>query len=523
MALHWSERLLPTVESNMTPALLTRMSMLPNSSTALRTRSWACCSSVTSHSTAIASPPSRDTLSTSSSRRSLRRAPATTVAPSVASARTVASPMPLEAPVTTATLPFNLSPTCITSLWVEELQRGSTALCRAVSVMYPNSRGTYQGPASRYLLRLLCGALLDGTVICASENGHLTYTLSPGGQVTYLRNARGVDQRCVVTSYFGGIAIHSSRVESQVEVREVYQRMLRSVRRMVVGKDRVVDLCLISLLAGGHVLLTDIPGVGKTKLARAISSSIAADFSRIQFTPDLLPSDITGTSIYDPGEARFGWIPGPVFAPILLADEINRATPRTQSALLEAMAEGQVTVEGATRPLPEPFFVVATQNPHQFHGTYPLPKGQLDRFMVATSMGYPGNHAERGIVRAQVERRPLEEVEPVVEIREILEARRLVKAVQVHDEVLAYAVAIAEATRNHPAVSLGASPRGSIALVRVAQARAATRARDFVGPEDVKEPAPEALAHRLTVRGGTTGTTAESALKEILDSVPPPV
>ena len=338
-----------------------------------------------------------------------------------------------------------------------------------------------------------------------------------------MRNASGVDHSGVVTSDFGGIAIRGSRVESPVEVREVYERLLGSVRKVVVGKDRVVDLCLISLLAGGHVLLTDIPGVGKTTLAKAISSSIAAEFSRIQFTPDLLPSDITGTSIYDPGEARFGWIPGPVFAPILLADEINRATPRTQSALLEAMAEGQVTVEGATRPLPEPFFVVATQNPHQFHGTYPLPEGQLDRFMVATSMGYPGNHAERGIVRAQVERHPLEEVEPVVEIREILEARRLVKAVQVHDEILAYAVAITEATRNHPAVSLGASPRGSIALVRVAQARAATRARDFVGPEDVKELAPEALAHRLSVRGGTTGATAEIALKEILDSVPPPV
>ena len=320
----------------------------------------------------------------------------------------------------------------------------------------------------------------------------------------------------------GGMVIHGSRVESTVEVRAVYERLFGSVGRVVVGKDRVVELCLISLLAGGHVLLTDIPGVGKTTLARAISSSIAADFSRIQFTPDLLPSDITGTSIYDPSEARFLWMPGPVFAPVLLADEINRATPRTQSALLEAMAEGQVTVEGATRPLPEPFFVVATQNPHQFHGTYPLPEGQLDRFMVATTMGYPGNSAERGIVRAQVEGRPLEEIEPVVEIREIKEARQLVSTVQVHDEVLAYAVALAEATREHPAVSLGVSPRGSISLVRVAQARAATRARDFVGPEDVKELAPDTLAHRLSVRGGVSGATAETVLREILDSVPPP-
>jgi MoxR-like ATPase len=318
------------------------------------------------------------------------------------------------------------------------------------------------------------------------------------------------------------MAIQRSRVESPVGVREVYERLRGSVGRVVVGKDRVVDLCLISLLAGGHVLLTDVPGVGKTTLARAISSSIAADFSRIQFTPDLLPSDITGTSIYDPSEAQFRWMPGPVFAPVLLADEINRATPRTQSALLEAMAEGQVTVEGETRILPEPFFVVATQNPHQFHGTYPLPEGQLDRFMVSTSMGYPGTGAELGIVRAQVEGQPLEDVEPVVEIAEIRDSRQLVRGVQVHDEVLAYAVALAEATREHPAVSLGVSPRGSIALVRVAQARAASRGRDFVGPEDIKVLAPEVLAHRLSVRGGVSKTTAETVLREILDSVSPP-
>ena len=245
-----------------------------------------------------------------------------------------------------------------------------------------------------------------------------------------------------------------------VEVREVYERLRESVRKFLVGKDRVVDLCLISLPAGSHVLLTDIPGVGKTTLAKAISSSISADFSRIQFTPDLLPSDISGTSIYDPREASFSWLPGPVFAPVLLADKINRATPRTQCALLEAMAEGQVTVENETRILPEPFFVVATQNPHQFHGTYPLPEGQLDRFTVATTMGYPDRRAELWIVRAQVERRPLEEIEPVVEAQEVALAREMVRMVQVHEEVLGYAVALAEATRQHPAVSLGVSPRG---------------------------------------------------------------
>ena len=315
------------------------------------------------------------------------------------------------------------------------------------------------------------------------------------------------------------------KTEGLVGVREVYERLRENVRGVIAGKDAVVDLALVSLLAGGHLLLTDIPGVGKTTLARAIASSIDADFGRIQFTPDLLPSDITGSSVFDPRQARFEWIAGPVFAPVLLADEINRATPRTQSALLEAMAEGQVTVDGVSRPLPEPFFVVATQNPHQFHGTYPLPEGQLDRFMVATSMGYPERRAELYIVRAQVERRPLEEIVPVVGVREVCDAREIVRSVQVHEEILAYAVAISEASREHPAVSLGVSPRGSIALVRAAQARAATQGRDFVGPEDVKALAPNTLPHRISVRGGATSSssvTAESVVEEILTSVSSP-
>lgn len=308
-------------------------------------------------------------------------------------------------------------------------------------------------------------------------------------------------------------------IENLTSVQEVYINLREAIRRVVMDKDDVIDLCLIALLAGGHVLLTDIPGVGKTTLAKVIAASIAAEFYRIQFTPDLLPSDITGTSIYDPKRTEFRWVAGPVFASVLLADEINRATPRTQSALLEAMAEGQVTVDGETRPLPEPFFVIATQNPHRFHGTYPLPEGQLDRFMVATSMGYPEREAEMEIIRSQVKRRVLEELEPVAGVKEIVAARELVRQVQVHEEVLSYAVGLVTAGRSHPSVTLGVSPRGSIALIRAAQARAAIQGRDFVGPEDVKFLAPFILPHRMAVRDSTT---AHTVVRETLSKVAPP-
>ena len=307
--------------------------------------------------------------------------------------------------------------------------------------------------------------------------------------------------------------------------RRLADELRRSVGRAVVGGEDAVRLIVTALLAGGHVLLEDVPGTGKTLLARAVARSLTLKMTRIQGTPDLLPSDVTGASVFEPGGLRF--VPGPVFTNVLLVDEINRATPRTQSALLEAMQEGQVSIEGITHLLPDPFIVLATQNPIEFEGTFPLPQAQLDRFLLRASLGYPDIDGERRIARRyQVAAEPLEGIEPVLDGARLLAARDQVRMVRVAAEVEAYLVDIIRATRGHPDLDLGASPRATVALYRVSQATAVLEGRDFVTPDDVKRVAPAVLVHRLMVNLDRSlhGVTAEAALAGILESVPvPPV
>lgn len=273
--------------------------------------------------------------------------------------------------------------------------------------------------------------------------------------------------------------------------------LVANVERVIRGKRAAVEAAVTALLAGGHLLIEDVPGVGKTMLARSLARSIRGRFKRIQATPDLLPSDITGTSVFDQSERRFEFIEGPVFAHVVLVDEVNRTTPRTQSALLEAMDEAAVTVDGTRHSLPEPQFVVATQNPLEHHGTYPLPEGQLDRFAIAMELGYVTTAVERDIVRAQLSSHPIEELEPVLDPEEIIEVRRIVRETFVADVVLDYVLAIIDGTRSHSKVDLGASPRATISLVRCAQARALMEGREFVVPDDVKHLAVPVLAHRV--------------------------
>jgi MoxR-like ATPase len=306
---------------------------------------------------------------------------------------------------------------------------------------------------------------------------------------------------------------------------DALQRIVANVEKVIVGKRTVVEAAVLALAAGGHLLIEDAPGVGKTMLAKSIARSVDATFKRIQATPDLLPSDITGVGIYHQAKGEFEFIPGPIFANLVVVDEINRTTPRTQAALLEAMEERQVTAEGVSRPVPTPFFVIATQNPLEFHGTYPLPEGQLDRFLIATTIGYPTASGERQVVQDQQLEHPIEHLVPVISLHEIEEMQARVRETRAETAVVDYSVSIVQATRSHPDVMLGVGPRGSIGLVRTAQARALLLGRDYVLPDDVKAIAVMVLAHRLVLKAQLRqGLAARPAIiRAILDEVPVPI
>ncbi len=308
------------------------------------------------------------------------------------------------------------------------------------------------------------------------------------------------------------------------QVQRFAERVIENVERVIVGKRSAVELAVIGLLSQGHLLIEDVPGVGKTMLARSLSRSIGCLFGRIQFTPDMLPSDVTGVSIFNQATREFEFRPGPIMAQIVLVDEINRATPKTQAALLEAMEERQVTVDGVTHPLSQPFMVLATQNPIEYEGTFPLPEAQLDRFLLRIRLGYPELDDEIDILDRQQFRHPVEELAPVVSLEEVLQAQEDIKAVHVSPAVKRYIVKLVAETRQHSDAYLGASPRGSLTLYRTCQARAAMRERDFVLPDDVKSLALSALAHRviLSPQARLRDLAAEHVIQEILDKLPVP-
>ncbi len=308
-------------------------------------------------------------------------------------------------------------------------------------------------------------------------------------------------------------------------IQETTQRISTNVGHVVVGQERAVELVLTALLCEGHVLIEDVPGIGKTTLARAFAHSLGCIFRRIQFTPDLLPSDVTGLYVYNQRDQTFDFRPGPVFTQVLLADEINRATPRTQSALLEAMQERHVTLEGETHPLPRPFVVLATQNPVELEGTFPLPEAQLDRFLLRINLGYPTIEHEHDILLRFQTEDPLEQLEPVVSPEELVTLQRQARQTRVEASVRGYIVDIVRATRTHSAVSLGASPRASLALFHTSQALAAIRGREYVIPDDTKYLAPYVLTHRLLLdpQVQLRGRTAEDVVRQIVDEITVPV
>jgi len=310
-----------------------------------------------------------------------------------------------------------------------------------------------------------------------------------------------------------------TRVEAAAE------KILDNIGKVIVGKREVIKLVLVALLTEGHLFIEDVPGIGKTMLAKATASSLGCVFKRIQFTPDLLPSDVTGIYYFNQKSSEFEFRPGPIVANIVLADEINRATPRTQSCLLEAMQERQVTVDIKTVPLPRPFMVIATQNPVELEGTFPLPEAQLDRFLLKLKLGYPTEDEEGTILQRFQEENPLDNLKAVVEAAELLELQKLSRKVHVSESVRNYIVNITQATRNHGGIKLGASPRASLSLYLAAQSLAAIQGRNYVIPDDVKQLASPVLAHRLIVKveTGLRGQSAESIVAEILSRVPVPV
>ncbi len=306
------------------------------------------------------------------------------------------------------------------------------------------------------------------------------------------------------------------------EVQKFVSPLIENIEQVIVGKRRAIEYLMVALLCEGHVLLEDVPGSGKTMLARAIAASLGIRFKRIQCTPDLLPNDITGVSIYNQKSGEVEFNPGPIFVNVLLADEINRATPRTQAALLEAMQEQQVTVDGVTRDLPRPFLVLATQNPIEYEGTFPLPEAQLDRFLIRLSLGYPSRTDERQILTNLWREHPITRIGKVVDGQELSSLQKRVWDVNVDVTLQDYIISLVAATRDHPDLSLGVSPRGSLALLKGSQALAAIRGRDFVIPEDIKELVPLTLAHRLilTPDAELRGRTPQTILESVLEKTP---
>ena len=306
------------------------------------------------------------------------------------------------------------------------------------------------------------------------------------------------------------------------QITTLAQKLKDNIGKVIIGKDQEIELVLTALLAGGHILLEDVPGTGKTTMAKSLSKSLQCGFSRVQFTPDLLPSDITGTRIYNQHEGNFTFVKGPAFTNVLLADEINRATPRTQSALLECMEERQISDGGATYRLEEPFLVIATQNPVETQGTFPLPEAQMDRFLIRLSLGYPSTEEAVQLLQRFMDQQPLAQIESVATGEEICQAVKLCRSCAVSEDVMRYMAQICEAARNPEKVRLGPSPRALLALMHCCQALAAIRGRDYVIPDDVKELAVPVLAHRILVRGISYQADSKHFVRELVKSVPAP-